>query len=88
VSAAGVVEDEGAIVGARVKATWTPPEDTDRSDLALASAREVIAALEGSAKLRVVALAAWSAVHRGIAGAAGEPLPALSGNCRTMSKSI
>src|ERR1700688_5016167 len=55
---AGVVEGEGAIAGARVKADLDAAEDTDRSDLALASAREVIAALEGSAKLRVVALAA------------------------------
>jgi multidrug efflux system outer membrane protein len=78
---AGVVEDEGAIVGARVKADLDAAEDTDRSDLALASAREVIAALEGSAKLRVVALAAL--VGRSIAELPAlqeKPLPALSGN--------
>jgi multidrug efflux system outer membrane protein len=78
---AGVVEDEGAIVGARVKAELDAAEDTDRSDLALASAREVIAALEGSAKLRVVALAAL--VGRSIAelpALQAKPLPALSGN--------
>jgi len=78
---AGVVEDEGAIVGARVKADLDAAEDIDRSDLALASAREVIAALEGSAKLRVVALAAL--VGRSIAelpALQAKPLPALSGN--------
>jgi len=78
---AGVVENEGAIVGARVKADLDAAEDTDRSDLALASAREVIAALEGSAKLRVVALAAL--VGRSIAelpALQAKPLPALSGN--------
>ena len=78
---AGVVEDEGAIVGARVKAELDAAEDTDRSDLELASAREVIAALEGSAKLRVVALAAL--VGRSIAelpALQAKPLPALSGN--------
>jgi multidrug efflux system outer membrane protein len=78
---AGVVENEGAIVGARVKADLDAAEDTDRSDLALASAREVIAALEGSAKLHVVALAAL--VGRSIAelpALQAKPLPALSGN--------
>jgi multidrug efflux system outer membrane protein len=78
---AGVVEDEGAIVGARVKADLDAAEDTDRSDLALASAREVTAALEGSAKLRVVSLAAL--VGRSIAelpALQAKPLPALSGN--------
>jgi multidrug efflux system outer membrane protein len=78
---AGVVQDEDAIVGARVKADLDAAEDTDRSDLALASAREVIAALEGSAKLRVVALAAL--VGRSIAelpALQAKPLPALSGN--------
>jgi multidrug efflux system outer membrane protein len=68
-------------VGARVKAELDAAEDTDRSDLALASAREVIAALEGSAKLRVVALAALAG--RSIAALPAlqaKPLPALSGN--------
>lgn len=78
---AGVVEDEGAIASARVKADLDAAEDTDRSDLALASAREAIAALQGSAKLHVVALAAL--VGRSIAelpALQAKPLPALSGN--------
>jgi multidrug efflux system outer membrane protein len=78
---AGVVEQEGAIAGARVKADLDPAENTSRSDLALAAAREQIAALEGSAKLRVVTLAAL--VGRSIAelpALTRKPLPALSGN--------
>src|SRR5450631_3832904 len=78
---ASVVEREGAIAAARVRADLAPADDTNRSDLALGSAREQIAALEGSAKLRVVALA-------GLAGRSmaelpelqAKPLPALSGN--------
>ena len=53
-----IVEREGAITGARVKADLDPADDVNRSDLALAAEREQIAGLEGSAKLRVVALAA------------------------------
>jgi multidrug efflux system outer membrane protein len=78
---AGVVEQEGAIAVARVKADLDAAENTDRSDLALGLAREQIAALEGSAKLRVVALAAL--VGRSIAELPplqAKPLPALSGN--------
>jgi outer membrane protein, multidrug efflux system len=78
---ASVVEQEGAIAAARVKADLDPAEDTNRSDLALAAAREQIAALEGSAKLRVVTLAAL--VGRSIAELpvlTPKPLPALSGN--------
>jgi multidrug efflux system outer membrane protein len=78
---AAVVEQEGMIAGARVKADLDAAENTDRSDLALGLAREQIAALEGSAKLRVVALAAL--VGRSIAelpALQAKPLPALSGN--------
>jgi multidrug efflux system outer membrane protein len=78
---AGVVEQEGAIADARVKADLDAAENTDRSDLALGSAREQIAALEGSAQLRVVALAAL--IGRSIAelpALQAKPLPALSGN--------
>jgi multidrug efflux system outer membrane protein len=53
-----VVEREAAIAAARVRAELDPADDINRSDLALAAVREQIAALEGSAKLRVVALAA------------------------------
>lgn len=55
---AAAVQGEGAITAARIRAELDPAENNDRSDLALAAAREQIAALEGSAKLRVVALAA------------------------------
>ena len=46
------------VAAARVGADLDAGEMLDRSDLALAAAREQIAALEGSAALRVVALAA------------------------------
>jgi outer membrane protein, multidrug efflux system len=78
---AEVVQQEGSIAAARVKAELDPSENTNRADLALAAAREQIAALEGSAKLRVVALAALAG--RSIAelpALTPKPLPALSGN--------
>src|SRR6202020_3142395 len=53
-----IVQREGAIAAARVKADLDAEDSTHRADLELAAAREQIAALEGSAKLRVVALAA------------------------------
>jgi multidrug efflux system outer membrane protein len=55
---AALVAQEGAISTARIGADLDPAEDTNRSDLRLAAAREQIAVLQGSAKLRVVALAA------------------------------
>jgi multidrug efflux system outer membrane protein len=76
-----IVEREGAIADARVRADLDAAENTDRSSLDLAAAREQIAALEGSAKLRAVALAAL--VGRSIAELPAlqpKPLPALSGN--------
>jgi len=78
---ARVVEQEGAIAAARVRADLDAEEDTHRSDLALAAAREQIAALEGSATLRVVTLAALAG--RSISELPPlqpRPLPALSGN--------
>jgi outer membrane protein, multidrug efflux system len=78
---ASMVEREGAIAAARVKADLDAAEDINRSDLALAAAREQIAALEGSAKLRVVALAGL--VGRSAAELPAlqpRPLPAFSGN--------
>jgi NodT family efflux transporter outer membrane factor (OMF) lipoprotein len=78
---AGVVEQEGAIAAARVKADLDPAENTNRSDLALAAAREQIAALEGSAKLRVVTLAALAGRSMAeLPALTLKPLPALSGN--------
>ena len=78
---AGVVEREGAIAAERVDADLDPADDTQRSELALAGTREQIAALEGSAQLRVVALAGLAG--RSIAelpALQAKPLPALSGN--------
>jgi multidrug efflux system outer membrane protein len=75
-----IVQREGAIAAARVKAEVDPAENTERSDLALAAARERIAALDGSSKLRVVALAAL--VGRSMAelpALQAKPLPAVSG---------
>jgi multidrug efflux system outer membrane protein len=76
---ANIVEREGAIAAARVRAELDPADDDQRAELALAAVREQIAALEGSAKLRVVALA-------GLVGRSpaelpelqAKPLPALS----------
>jgi NodT family efflux transporter outer membrane factor (OMF) lipoprotein len=78
---ASMVEQEGAVAAARVKADLDGAEDINRNDLALAAAREQIAALEGSAKLRVVALAGL--VGRSEAELPAlqvRPLPALSGS--------
>jgi multidrug efflux system outer membrane protein len=52
------VESQGQVTAARVRAELDSADELSSSDLALAAAREQIAALEGSAKLRVVALAA------------------------------
>jgi outer membrane protein, multidrug efflux system len=78
---ADVVEREGAIASARVKAEVDPAENVHRSELALADAREQIAALEGSAKLRVVTLAALTgrAISE-LPALQAKPLPAPSGN--------
>ncbi len=78
---AQIVQREGAIAAARVRADLDAADNNDRSDLALAAAREQIAALEGSAKLRVVALAALAG--RSIAelpALQARPLPAPPGN--------
>lgn len=78
---AGIVEGEGAIVSARIKADLDAAENTHRSDLDLAAAREQITALEGSAKLRVVALAALSGRSMTeLPALQAKSLPALSGN--------
>jgi outer membrane protein, multidrug efflux system len=77
---ASMVAQEGAIAAARVNADLDAAEDTNRSDLALADARERIAALEGSAKLRVVALAALVGRSEAeLPALQAKPLPALSG---------
>jgi multidrug efflux system outer membrane protein len=61
---------ERAIAEARIRAELDPQDDVQRADAALAEVREQIAALEGSAKLRVIALAA-------LVGRAAAQLPAL-----------
>ena len=55
---AAAVESEGKITAARVAAELDAADQLNRSALALAAVREQIAALEGSSRLRVVALAA------------------------------
>jgi len=52
------VELQGKVSGARVQADLDSADELNSADLALAAAREQIAMLEGSAKLRVVVLAA------------------------------
>jgi len=74
-----IAERQSAIAAARVKADLDAAEISASADLSLAAAREQIAALEGSAKLRVVALAAL--VGRSIAELPplqAKPLPPLS----------
>jgi multidrug efflux system outer membrane protein len=65
------VESQAKVSGARVRADLDSADELDSADLALAAAREQIAALQGSAQLRVVALAAL--VGRPVSG-----LPPLS----------
>jgi len=52
------VESQATVSGARVRADLDSADELNSADLALAAAREQIAMLEGSAKLRVVELAA------------------------------
>jgi outer membrane protein, multidrug efflux system len=75
-----VVESQGSVMAARVHADLDSADELNSSDLALAAAREQTAGLEGSAKLRVVALAAL--VGRSIAELpplVPKPLPAFAG---------
>ena len=53
-----LVVREGHITAARIRAELDPADDAQRADSAVADVRERIAILEGSARLRVVALAA------------------------------
>ncbi len=74
-----VVARERAITAARIGAELDPKDELRRADTALAAVREQIAALEGSARLRVVALAAL--VGRSAAELptlAAKPLPGIS----------
>jgi outer membrane protein, multidrug efflux system len=74
------VESQAKVTHARVGADLDSADELNNADLALAAAREQIAMLEGSAKLRLVALAAL--VGRSISDLpplSPKPLPALSG---------
>lgn len=64
------LERERSITEARIRAELDPRDELERADLGVAEVREQIAALEGSAKLRVIALAA-------LAGRAPAELPEL-----------
>lgn len=73
------VEAQGRVSNARVRADLDSADELNNFDLALAAAREQIAILEGSAKARVVALAAL--VGRAIGELpplSPKPLPAVS----------
>jgi outer membrane protein, multidrug efflux system len=52
------VQSQAKIIAVRLRAELDSADELNNSDLALAAAREQIAAVEGSARLRVVALAA------------------------------
>jgi outer membrane protein, multidrug efflux system len=74
------VEQEAKLTAARVRAELDSDYEIHKSDLAVAAAREQMAALEGSAKLRVIALAAL--VGRSISELPAlivKPLPAFPG---------
>jgi outer membrane protein, multidrug efflux system len=74
------VEAEGKVAAARVRADLDSADELSNSDLALAAAREQIAALEGSAKLRVVALAALAGRSIGeLPPLVAKPLPSFRG---------
>ena len=74
------VEAEGKVAAARVRADLDSADELNNSDLALAAAREQTAALEGSAKLRVVALAALVGRSIGeLPPLVAKPLPSFRG---------
>jgi multidrug efflux system outer membrane protein len=78
---ADIVKREGAIAAARVKADLDSEEGVRRSDLALGAALEQVAALEGSAQLRMAALAALAGRSSAeLPVLQPKQLPALSGN--------
>ena len=73
-------QNQAAIVAFRIRAQLEPEDNTQRSEVAIAAAREQIAILEGSARLRVVAIAAL--VGRPVAQLptlTAKPLPAVHG---------
>jgi multidrug efflux system outer membrane protein len=75
-----VVQSQARLTAARVRAELDSADELNSSDLALAAAREQIAALEGSAKLRVVALAALAGRSIGdLPPLVPKPLPSFPG---------
>jgi multidrug efflux system outer membrane protein len=73
------VESLAKITQARIGADLDSADELDNSDLALAASREQIAMLEGSAKLRIVTLAALVGRSIGeLPPLAAKPLPAVS----------
>ena len=77
---AAAVESQGKVAAARVRAELDSADELNGADLALAAAREQIAALEGSAKLRVVALAALVGRSIGeLPPLVAKPLPSFRG---------
>jgi outer membrane protein, multidrug efflux system len=74
------VESVAGVTGERVRADLDSADELNNSDLALAAAREQIAALEGSAKLRVVAIAALVGRSSGeLPPLTVKPLPSIPG---------
>jgi len=74
------VEAEGRVAVARVRADLDSADELSNSELSLAAAREQTAALEGSAKLRVVALAALVGRSIGeLPPLVAKPLPSFRG---------
>ena len=74
------VEAEGRVAAARVRADLDSADELSNSELSLAAAREQTATLEGSAKLRVVALAALVGRSIGeLPPLVAKPLPSFRG---------
>jgi outer membrane protein, multidrug efflux system len=74
------VESQARVTVARVRAELDSADELNSSDLALAAAREQIAALEGSARLRVVVLAALVGLRSGeLPPLVAKPLPSFPG---------
>jgi multidrug efflux system outer membrane protein len=77
---ANAVQSEGRVTEARIRADLDAADESNRADQALAAAREQIAALEGSARLRIIALAALVGRSAGeLPALAVKPLPSFPG---------
>ncbi len=75
-----VVQSEAKVTAARIEADLDAADEQNHSTLALAAQREQIAALEGSARLRVVALAALVGRSVGeLPALTARPLPSFPG---------